>query len=391
MSVTWPEAPLGNLCDVQIGKTPIRNQARFWGDGYPWLSISDMRQGRWLNSTKESVTQTAVDELNLRPVAEGTVLLSFKLSIGKVGIAATEIYTNEAIAHLPIVDSRIDRDYLYWALKTIPLTRGADRAAMGATLNKAKLKKIPIPLPPIEEQRRIAAVLDAADALRAKRRQALAKLDTLTQAIFIDMFGDGSKPQGRWPSAELAEVVARGTTVTYGIVQAGKEVEGGVPYIRTGDIVSGRIRSDKLRHTDPEIANRFPRSEVRSGEIVMSIRATVGTTALVPPELDGANLTQGTARIAPGPGVEHGYLLEYLRTETSQRWIQRQVKGATFREITLTRLRQLPVLLPPLRLQREYSERCNEEAKLRANLDLSLAGLEKLFASLQQRAFRGEL
>lgn len=246
-------------------------------------------------------------------------------------------------------------------------------------------------LPPIEEQRRIAAVLDAADALRVKRRQALAKLDTLTQAIFIDMFGETAPGASKWPEIELSGAVAEGTTITYGIVQAGEEFAGGVPYIRTGDIVDGKIRSDSLRHTRPQIADGFPRSRVRPSEIVMSIRATVGTTALVPEELDGANLTQGTARIAPGEKFEPTFLLEFLRSPSSQQWIQRQVKGATFREITLTRLRELPVSLPPRRLQHEFRIRCEAVNALRASGQIGLEQADTLFASLQQRAFRGEL
>src|SRR5439155_10326718 len=129
------------------------------------------------------------------------------------------------------------------------------------------------------------------------------------------------------------------------------------PYIRTGDIVEGEIVLDGLRHTDPQIAARFSRSRVETGDIVMSIRATVGTTALVPEELHGANLTQGTARIAPGQSVEQCYLLSYLRTAGTQHWIGRQVKGATFREITLARLRELPVSVPPIEVQRDFTRR----------------------------------
>ena len=148
-----------------------------------------------------------------------------------------------------------------------------------------------------------------------------------------------------------------GTDVTYGIVQAGEEFPGGIPYIRTGDIVDGEIDVSALRHTDPAIASRFIRSTVRTGEIIMSIRATVGTTAVVPTCLDGANLTQGTARVAPGKNVNGVYLLQYLRMPSTQAWIQRQVKGATFREITLARLRELPVLIPPMAIQEKFADK----------------------------------
>jgi type I restriction enzyme S subunit len=123
----------------------------------------------------------------------------------------------------------------------------------------------------------------------------------------------------------------------------------------------------------------------------MSIRATVGTTAFVPPELDGANLTQGTARISPGKQTDRHYLLAYLRSYYAQHWLQRQVKGATFREITLNRLREMPILLPPLDLQRAFAARVAEMEKLKAHHRAHLAKLDALFASLQHRAFKGEL
>ncbi|MDD5323131.1 MAG: restriction endonuclease subunit S [Methylococcales bacterium] len=196
---------------------------------------------------------------------------------------------------------------------------------------KGYIQSIKIPLPPLPEQRRIAAILDQADALRAKRREALAQLDSLTQSIFIELFGDPKVLINSGQCKELADVVAPGRIVTYGIVQAGPEVENGVPYVRTGDIKNGEILEHQLARTSYEIASSYSRSAISAGDIVMSIRATVGTTALVMESLEGGNLTQGTARISPGPEVRCEYLLNYLRTDSVQAWIQSQEKGATFR------------------------------------------------------------
>ena len=165
-------------------------------------------------------------------------------------------------------------------------------------------------------------------------------------------------------------------------MQAGEEFPGGVPYIRTGDIADGDISLSRLRHTDPEIARRFARSTVRTGEIVMSIRATVGTTALVPACLDGANLTQGTARISPGECVNGAYLLQYLRMPSTQAWIQRQVKGATFREITLARLRELPVLIPPIEMQEAFAAKFGIVKSIEESSNDLLARAGKLSTSL---------
>lgn len=131
------------------------------------------------------------------------------------------------------------------------------RGVAQVNINSGILRSLPIPVPPLAEQRRIAAVLGKADALRTKRCAALVQLDTLTQAIFLDLFGDPiTNPKG-WPTRQLHEVAKAGAIVTYGIVQAGEEYPGGVPYIRTGDIVDGEILQSDLRHTNPEIAARF--------------------------------------------------------------------------------------------------------------------------------------
>lgn len=282
-------------------------------------------------------------------------------------------------------EQRVDPRFLWYALNGEEkwLRHGTGQPYIKPSTVKGKS----LPLPPLPEQRRIAAILDQADVLRRLRRQSLSRLSNLRKAAFDAAF----KNQERLEAVPLSDVVAPGTIVTYGIVQAGEEFAGGVPYIRTGDIKDGVIRSEDLRHTDPAIAARFDRSKVRAGEIVMSIRATVGTTAVVPDWLDGANLTQGTARISPGPRTHKTYLLEYLRSERVQQWIQRQVKGATFREITLSRLRELPVEVPMLEAQEKFALSIEALEKQEQLFNNSLNRFDSLFTSLQHRAFCGEL
>ena len=100
--MTWRSWPLVELCEINIGRTPSRNSPEYWGAGWPWLSIADMNQGRRLRHTKEQISSLAASSVMGSPVAPGTVALSFKLSIGKVGIIDVPMFTNEAIATLPI-------------------------------------------------------------------------------------------------------------------------------------------------------------------------------------------------------------------------------------------------------------------------------------------------
>ncbi len=208
---TWPLVSLGELFDLEIGRTPSRAETRYWGPGYPWLAIADMKS-RDLIETAESITEAAVNECRCRLVPAGTLVLSFKLSVGKVGVLQRPMYTNEAIAALRLRDpSRLDTGYGYHALRAVDFGGAGERAVKGITLNLDSLSKLRIPLPPIDEQRRIAAMLDKADAIRRKRQESLRLLDELLRSVFLEMFGDPVRNDRGWHVARL-DRIARITT-----------------------------------------------------------------------------------------------------------------------------------------------------------------------------------
>ncbi len=381
---------LGDAASFVSGGTPSRANATFYGGDIPWVTGADLGDGR-IKAVRSHITGTAVEASAANVVPSGTVLLVTRTSVGKVAIADRDVAFSQDITAIRVDSRRLDTRYLVHFLRTkAELLKGEARGATIKGVTRDVVEALTIPMPPIEEQRRIAEMLDRADALRAKRRDALGLLDDLAQSIFHAAFTlDAQK--GQWPIEGLRSVVRDGTLVTYGIVQAGPEVPGGVPYIRTGDLVDGEIKVDGLRRTAASVAAKFERSMVVEGDIVMSIRATVGTTALVTRELSGANLTQGTARISPGNLVRPRFLLEYLRSHEVQSWIRRQIKGATFLEITLGRLRELQVMLPPDELQCAYEQTLLVVDRLTSVGQRDLRTLDAFFASLQQRAFSGQL
>lgn len=385
MRAAWPTRPLGKICDIQIGRTPTRSEGRFWGGENPWLSIKDMNQGRDLRETAEGITDAAVEEQNCRLVEPGTVLMSFKLSIGKVGIAQRPMYTNEAIAQLPLTTPDMDRDYLYWALRTVPLTGDADRAAMGATLNKAKLKRIPIPVPPIEEQRRIAAVLDAADALRAKRREAVAKLDTLTRAIFIDTFGDPVTNPRSWDAVPLAELGSLDRGVSKHRPRNDPALLGGPwPLVQTGDVASsgGYIRAASGSYSDFGLAQSrlWP-----AGTLCITIAANIAKTGILTFD-------------ACFPDSVVGFASDHETTEFVRAFLgflqpvlEANAPESAQKNINLKTLRTAMAPAPPRALRAEFADAVDAVRDQHSRLTKSDHGLVSLFSSLQKRAFRGEL
>lgn len=366
---------------------------RAGGGTFPLLSMT-MHGGLVDQSAKFKKRVASSDVSDYKVIKQGQLVVGFPIDEGVLDFQM--LYSEGIVSPAYGVwdlatETLVHRPYLKKFLRSGPALAYYEGKLRGSTARRRSLPAevflaLPIPLPPVDEQRRIAAILDHADALRGRRRQVLAHLDTLARSIFRAMFAGST-----WPGEPLSAIVQAGTIVTYGIVQAGDEFDGGVPYIRTGDIVAGEIVTAGLRHTDPAIAARFQRSAVSAGDIVMSIRATVGTTAVVPSALDGANLTQGTARIAPSDRAIGSYLLGYLRSDPAQRWIHAQVKGATFREITLGRLRELQVPLPPVSLQHQFAKRLACVNSQTAHTRRALEVDDQLLASLQARAFRGGL
>jgi type I restriction enzyme S subunit len=257
-------------------------------------------------------------------------------------------------------------------------------------VNATTLKSLEIPVPSLGQQRRIAEVLDRAEALRAKRRAALAQLDTLTQAIFLDMFGDPIKNPKGIARRPIIDLIDPSRPITYGILMPGPDQPEGVEYVRVVDMRNGGIELSGIKKTTEPISNSYRRSLLRSGDLLMSIRGHVGRLASVPPELEGANITQDTARLAI-VGADPIFVRECLRAPTFQQWMVKHTKGIAVRGINLGDVKEMPVITPSSDAQREFSRRAATVDNLRATVRASLKSLDQLFASLQQRAFSGGL
>jgi type I restriction enzyme S subunit len=250
--------------------------------------------------------------------------------------------------------------------------------------------RLEIPLPPLPEQKRIAAILDAADALRAKRRESIEQLDSLVQATFLEMFGDPvTNPKG-WLVEPLEQLIQSDRPITYGILKPGLHVEGGVPYIRVVDIKDGQVLVDQLRCTTKEIASQYKRSTIAAGDLLMSIRGHVGRMAIAPVAASGANITQDTARLAFDV-VPPQYVMCCLSSQAMQHYMSRRTKGVAVQGINLGDVKKLPIPLPPLDLQTHFASIVESIEQQKARLKAHLAELDTLFASLQSRAFNGEL
>lgn len=384
----WSTAPLGAICDIAIGRTPSRNQPEYWGGEHPWLSIADMNQGPLVYSTKERITSKGVSESGSRLVRRGTVLLSFKLSIGKVAVAGIDTYTNEAIAALPIVDTaKVDRDFLSWALRSIRLDEEVDAAAKGKTLNKAKLERLRIPLPPLDEQRRIAAILEMADAVRRERRESLQLTEDLLHSVFIEMFGTATAPA--CPRVALSSHLAFVTSGGRG--WAKYYTTDGAKFIRSLDVQMNEINDSQMIRVTPPVGAEANRTRVRVGDVLLTITGSlIGRAAPVTDAHAGGYVSQHVA-ILRTQGFQPEFLSWALSTQEGQQQIQKHQTGQTKPGLNFEQIGRLTIPRPSAEKEDTFCKLIRARRLIVTEQRDSLQQAHDLFASLQQRAFSGKL
>lgn len=389
--------PLGEVATLQAGVGfPLNIQGRSSGS-YPFAKVGDIsRCGRTGNSILSSadhyVEQADIDNLRAKLVPAGSVLFA------KIGEAIRQnhrviagcdmLIDNNAMAAIP--SEKIDGRFLYNFLKTVDFYCLAPATTVPA-LRKSDLERLPIPLPPLPEQIRIAATLDQADALRVKRRSSLVQLDSLTKAIFIDMFGDpASNPKG-WHTKQLSELIVDGDTINYGVVQPGDDVIDGIPLIRVGDLNEGRVSHAALKKISPSIESAYKRSRLHGDEILVSCVGSIGVVALANASVRGFNIARAVARIRLSNKANREYMAAHLQSDSVQRYFTKELRTVSQPTLNIKQISETVVMCPPIEMQLEFAARCSKVGEIKLVYDNSRIEFDNLFASLQHSAFRREL
>ena len=388
---------LSDIVDIQIGKTPSRNQKKYWGVGFPWVSISDLNGNEEINYTKEQITLEAINETGIKIVPRGTIIFSFKLSIGKVAITGQDIYTNEAIAAFKIKNSNIiDQRFLYYVLREFDFKGTGDKAVMGLTLNQKKLKELNIPLPPLSTQKKIAAILDKADALRQNDKKILEKYDQLAGSVFLEMFGDPVRNEKGWRIVLFGDIIED--------IVGGKSFGGDYRSMKVGEmavlkissVTSGEFDSTQYKVVN-EISSKINLIKPREGDLLFSranTRELVGATCIVDKNYDQLFLPDKLWRLDLNQRLALNYYIKFLLSDTKFRGtLTKKATGTSgsMLNISKAKLRALPIPLPRLDLQTQFQASIKKIEEQKEYTRISLQKSEELFQSLLQRAFSGEL
>lgn len=209
------------------------------------------------------------------------------------------------------------------------------------------LEKILIPLPPLPEQIVIANILSKADSLIAKRRESLALLDAYLKSTFLEMFGDPVRNEKGWEVKRFSEIVAPDCPLTYGIVQPGEEFKDGVIIVRPVDLTSDIIHSLGLKRIDPKIENKYRRTRLKGGELLMCVRGTTGVVSIAGEDLKDANVTRGITPIWFTDNFNNLFALSQIKSQSMQKKIQEKTYGIALKQINLRDVRIIEFIAPP--------------------------------------------
>ncbi len=387
-------AKLGEIFKLQMGKTPARNNSAYWQSGkYKWVSIADLGSyKKYTENTKEKITKLAVSDTGIKPVPANTVIMSFKLSLGKTAITKEDIFTNEAImAFIPNGNFSIIPDYFYHLFSGMDWAKETKRAVMGATLNKETLSKISIFVPPLEEQEKIAMVLDKVSELIEKREQQLVKLDELIKSRFVEMFGDPVTNSNDWNKEQLKNItkkIGSGSTPKGGKESYHTE---GISLIRSLNVHNGKFEYKDLAYIDELQAKQLNNVMVEEQDVLFNITgASVARSCIVPKNLLPARVNQHVTIIRCNlEQLNPIFLNQQLLNASYQNFLifLGESNGATRQALTKEQIENFFVIVPPLELQNQFAEFVEQTEKIKVAINSSLDKLKTLKKALMQRFF----
>lgn len=388
---------LTDVCDFQGGTQPPKSE---------W--INDKRDGfirmlqiRDFTQQHKDFTEYVKDKPTLKKCEEQDILIGrYGASIGKICKGLEGAYNVALIKTIPN-KLLLDNTFLFYLLKgekfqTFIQSIGSRAAQAG--FNKEDLSNFQIPLPPLETQQKIASILDAADTLRQKDKALLAKYDELTQALFLDMFGDPvSNPKG-WDEKTLKDIVINEKNAIvdgpFGAsIKQADYVDIGIPIIRINNIRNKGFYNNEFKYINKNKYKELSRSKVVFEDILLArVGNTIGKACIFDQNFEALLSTTGVAKISVDQNrYSLLFIIKMMSLKKYKEYINSFVKGAGQPYLNLTQIKAFKVLDVPIPLQAQFAERVTIIEKQKAISQASLEKSEELFNSLLQKAFKGDL
>jgi type I restriction enzyme S subunit len=385
----WEVVRLGEVGEIKLGRTPERKEKKYWEEGViPWVKIQDLNN-RIIYDTSEKISNVAFKEIfKEKFVPKGTLLLSFKLTIGKVGILSIDAVHHEGIASLFLKEKKASKEYLFYLFQNIDYDFYLDPYVKGKTLNKEKLNNFPIPLPPLSEQQKIAKVLDKIQQAIEIQDRIIEETKNLKKSLMKKLFTEGlygEEPKETeiglipksWEVVRLGEVAK--LTMGQSPASATYNLKGiGLPFLQ-GKAEFGELYPNPIKYCSK------PLKLAQEGDILISVRAPVGDV----------NIAQSRYAIGRGLGsirpisVEKWFLFYFLVFAKNR--IEEEGTGSTFKAIRKSNLENFKIPLPPLEQQKQIAHILSIVDKKIKIEQRKKVVLKELFKTMLYKLMKGEL
>ena len=373
----WEMVRLGEVAEIVSGATPSRNNSEYWNGDIPWLTpknIGNLNDPVVMDTT-EKISREGLAKCSARLLPIGTVLFSSRAPIGHTAIAGIPLATNQGFKSL-VPGRKVDSKYLYWTLiskKSEIIAKG--RGATFKEVTKEIMEGVTIPLPPLNEQKRIAAILDKADAIRRKRQEAINLSDQFLRSVFLDMFGDPvTNPKG-WEAGTIRDLVSE---VKYG-TSAKASSEGRYEILRMNNITySGQLDLSDMKYIDLD-GHDEAKYLARKGDLLFNrtnSKELVGKTAVY--SFDEPRAIAGyLIRVRPNELANAEYIAAYLNSGHGKKILQHMCKSIVgMANINAQELQDIEILKPPVAVQNKFARIVDTVRRGRIEINSSLATME---------------
>lgn len=373
---------LYEICDIKSGGTPSREKREYWSNGeIPWVKIGDFN-GKYIDEVEETITYEGLNNSSAKIIEKGSILFTIFATIGEVAILKFDATTNQAIAGITINDSRIEKEYLYYYLKSIKTNiNNKGRGVAQNNINLSILKNLEVPIVSLKYQKNIVSILNRIDYIIELRIRQLNKINELTKSLFIEMFGDISD-QDKVEVSRICKLITDGTH------QPPKFEERGIPFLFVSNIVTNNITYDTEKFISEETYKEFiKRTPIEIGDLLLSTVGSYGHAAIVK-FTKRFCFQRHIAYLKPKSKiVDSEYFRSAILSDNVQRQIHLGVKGIAQKTLNLSEIRKLRIPLPPMVQQQQFAKVVIEIDKSKLAVKKSLEELEILKKSLMQKYF----
>ena len=382
----WEYKRFDEVFDLQMGKTPDRKNPEYFGGNNVWVSIRDLGD-KEIADSNEHITDLAVSNSNIRKVKKGTVIMSFKLTVGKCGIAATDLYTNEAIMAFNTKECYdINSSFLYYYLQCYHWV-GSNKAVMGITLNKATISKQNISIPPKSTQLAIVSELDKINELIRLKKEQLKDFDNLAQSLFYEMFGDPVENEKGWEVKKLGDIC---TDITDGDHMPPPKSEFGIPFITISDIDKDTrcLNFENTFYVPEDYYNNLKENrKPQKGDLLYTVTGSYGIPVIVKTDKKFC-FQRHIALLRPNKEILSTIFLCYWVLSDGVKFMADKVAtGIAQKTVGLNSIRKFSCILPPLSLQHLFAQRIEQIEREKSEVQKSIQDLETLLASRMQYWF----